>query len=184
MLIYVLGSGGHKKTKCNYLNLSTNPLRRVFYLEAAMSSLIVFILSILAMALCVLFYVFRSVDAMKAYFKTPEGKKVAGGIIGFVLFGVLTALVSQAFAEEPDFQYLSYGKVYIGLDVPREQSPQCKSGLYNDRITSNGGIVINLVQSRDRRFETNFKYTHHSCAFNSDQNGYDAVGISLEYKLW
>ena len=159
-----------------------------------LDSVVMFILGVLAMAIAVLFYQFKNIGAMRIYFGTTEGKKVLSGIIGFVAFGVVSALVfvtftsilfpNYAVADEKKINYLAYGKVYVGLDVPREQSPQCKSGPYSDKLTSNGGLVINLVQSRDKRFETNFKYTHHSCAFNADQHGYDAAGISIEYRLW
>ena len=157
-------------------------------------SIVMFVLGVLAMAVAVLFYQFKNIGAMRIYFRTIEGKKVLSGIVGFVAFGVVaafgTAVITLMFfpgyavADEKKINYLAYGKVYVGLDVPREQSPQCKSGLYSDRLTSNGGLVINLVQSRDKQFETNFKYTHHSCAFNADQHGYDAAGISIEYRLW
>lgn len=87
-----------------------------------------------------------------------------------------------AAADEPT--WFTYGDIYLGLDYPKNISPQCERGAIDDRLTSNGGVVGNIYRSVDRRFHVNAKYTHHSCAFNTDRNGYDAFGLVASYRFW
>ena len=74
----------------------------------------------------------------------------------------------------------------MGLDVPYSQSPQCVSNStqVDDKTTSNLGIVVNLYESPDTKFRSNIKYTHHSCAFNTDVRIYDALGVEFTYKIF
>lgn len=141
-----------------------------------------------------------------------ENKKVAKGIFMFTGFGLLIALSSVAFGEEkndglihetpiivehkpldltyvpakkfePKGKWFAYGEVYLGLDVTKDLSPQCVEG-DNDRLTSNGGVKINIYQSADKRFEANSKYTHHSCAFAEDREVSDGFGLEFSYKFF
>lgn len=116
------------------------------------------------------------------YFKTKEGKGVLFGIVMFVGFGTLFSIPSCVKAEE--LEYLQWSSVYMGLDNTNHQSPMCEDGSISSRLTSNGGIRLNLIESSDDRFTTNLKYTHHSCAFNADDKSYDSIGIETEYKFW
>lgn len=143
-----------------------------------MSSKAMFIIAVLGIAIAALFYRFGSIRNMIGFFKTKDGRKVLAGIVIFVGLSLLTVTV---FAES---KYFAYGEVSVGLDRTFNQSPQCKPSKNTDRLTSHGGVKINLVQSSDQRFELNTRYTHHSCAFGSDRNTYDAFGLEATYKLW
>ena len=119
-----------------------------------------------------------------AYAKTKDGNGIIAGIFYFLLFGALFVIgASIVKADDIDeVKYFDYGKVYIGIDNTTQPSPQCDSGRVSNKVTSNGGLIINLIKAD--RFEFNAKYTHHSCAFNPDRESYDAVGVSIEYRLW
>lgn len=114
------------------------------------------------------------------------------GIVRFTGAGlivvILTVLGNKAFGYvgEPSSQWFAYGEVFLGIDQTNGQSPQCKDGDVNDRLTSNGGFRVNIWQYRDRygQLELNGKGTHHSCALNPDRNGYDAIGPELKYRFF
>jgi hypothetical protein len=59
-----------------------------------------------------------------------------------------------------------------------------ETGDGKDRLTSNGGVALNIYRSPDKDFNFNTKYTHHSCAFNNDADSYDALGLEVSYKLF
>lgn len=46
-----------------------------------------------------------------------------------------------------------------------------------NKITSNGGIRMYFAEYG--RLSLVSQYTHHSCAFNSDRNLYDAAGVEV-----
>ena len=82
-------------------------------------------------------------------------------------------------------KYMNYADAYVGLDIPNGTSPQCRDrGDIDDKTTSNLGLVGNVYESADTHFKTNLKYTHHSCAFNSDIRVYDAIGVELKYRIY
>lgn len=152
-----------------------------------MGSAALFVLAILGFAAVLVLFVFKSPAAAIRYFKTDDGRKVFQGIVGFLLVGIVAAslAVREVNADESlKGEWFAYGEVYLGVDHPFRQSPQCVADGPNDKLTSNGGFRANIYQSADERFEFNSKYTHHSCAFNSDRNLYDAVGFELTYRLW
>lgn len=102
-------------------------------------------------------------------------------IMGVVLFTLILTLPVLVFGEERKLTWLNYTELYAGIDRTFKISPQCLSGAYNDRMTSNGGIKQNILMSYDKDFSLNTKYTHHSCAINNDRNSYDAIGLELLY---
>ena len=112
------------------------------------------------------------------YFKTRRGKGVLKGIVLAIIFALFFALAGSVFAGE----FFADGYIYAGLDYTKKASPQCENGGLDDKSTSNLGLVANIYKYR--QIKINAKYTHHSCAFNVDTNGYDAAGIELEYRLW
>jgi len=149
-----------------------------------MNSLMMFILGVIAMALGITATVFKyDFKKMKSYFLTEDGKGVLTGIVLFVLIGIGIAMLSIP-VHAAEGKYFAYGEVYLGMDRTFKASPQCDPGIISDKLTSNGGVRINLYQSADKRFEFNTKYTHHSCAFNSDSKSYDAAGVELTYRFW
>lgn len=126
-------------------------------------------------------YVFKGKD-IRDYFSTKEGKKIRDGITTAVGVGILVVVLFSLSGCAG-----TYGNdlsMFTGLDYTKGVSPQCQEGGVDDRSTSNIGFKANVFESDSERFRSNLKYTHHSCAFNSDKNNYDALGIELEYKLW
>ncbi len=82
-------------------------------------------------------------------------------------------------------KFFAYGKVYLGAEhVFKAISPQCEPGPRSNTLTSNLGVVINIYQSNNKKFEINTRYTHHSCVLNRDRNSYDAGGLELGYTFW
>jgi hypothetical protein len=147
-----------------------------------------FILTVLLITFIAIAFAFDGSPAKAyKYFTTERGKGVGIGIILFVGIGLGAVLMSpnaRALDLKEDLEYFQYGEVYLGLDSTFKQSPQCQDDGPDNRLTSNGGVIFNIARSKDRIFELNTKYTHHSCAFNSDRNGYDAVGLVATWKLW
>lgn len=127
-------------------------------------------------------YSFRNTNPIE-YFK--ENKGIWSGIKFAFFFTTIMVLLSSLSGCSKG-SYLKDGSVYMGLDMPYTQSPQCLSvkDEIDDKTTSNLGLRVNIYESEDSKFRTNAKYTHHSCAFNSDIRVYDAVGVEFEYKLF
>jgi hypothetical protein len=146
-----------------------------------MDSGLMFILATLIFAVVLVFVVFKTPANVVGYFKTKEGLGVLKGIVLFILVGIVLVFASKTFSEE---NWLTYGEVFLGVDNTFAVSPNCLGGGLNDRLTSNGGVRLNLYKSSDGKFEWNTQYTHHSCAFNVDREGYDAIGMQMSYKLW
>lgn len=155
-----------------------------------MSSATIFIASVLVTAaLGLLIMQKKNPGFLKSLITTREGKGILKGPILFVLFGIAVVLISlfasKAFSKSHDEgRWFAYGEVFLGLDVTNKQSPMCEDGDNSSRLTSNGGLRVNVYQSADQLFEWNQKYTHHSCAFNVDDKSYDALGWEFSYKFW
>jgi len=145
-----------------------------------MNSGILFILGLVVMATLAMLYVFKTPNNAIKYFSTEKGKKVLKGIVMFIGIGLLVVLAKAAFAVE----YFAYGDVYLGLDQTQFESPMCYDDGANSHLTSNGGFIFNIVRTDDKLLEFNSKYTHHSCAFNSDNAKYDAVGLEFKYRFF
>lgn len=110
-----------------------------------------------------------------------------GAFIGLAVTSLVLALLLTPSAKADGFKdltYLNYAEVYIGMDYTNKLSPQCHKGQYSDRLTSNGGFRLNLIQTESRRVEVNTTYIHHSCAYNRDREQYDAVGLQMTWKLF
>jgi hypothetical protein len=118
------------------------------------------------------------------YFK--KNSKIFSGIKFAIIFSLFFAAVGYiSGCSTSSGTYLNSATVYSGIDYSvARPSPQCTSEGVDDRSTSNLGLKVNLFSTTDGKSKTNLKYTHHSCAFNPDQNLYDAVGIEFEYEFW
>lgn len=149
-----------------------------------MNSELMFSLSLIATLVVLMLIVFKSPKAILEYFKTKDGKGILKGIVLAIVFSLLLVVASVAFSSSEKGEWFAYGKVYIGVDQTDTQSPQCYQGRINERLTSNLGVVSNIYRSYDKKFEVNAKYTHHSCVFNKDRFGYDAIGVEYTYRLW
>jgi len=121
------------------------------------------------------------------HFRTEEGKKdllgILKGILMAVMFGLLMAGISLLSGCSQG-TWMNNASVYTGLDYTKDVSTACDegNGNFDDRSTSNLGIRANVYQFEN--FSANAKYTHHSCAFGTDSEGYDALGVELEYQFW
>lgn len=162
-------------------------------------SLLIFVTSILSFATFALFIAGKG-KLKNIWFgltQTKEGPSILKGIILFVGIGLAIAALGllTGCSSSPkrgfDVTYANYFEVFMGLDNTFEQSPQCHGNIqeYNsnfgsDQLTSNGGFRFNVLESDDKRAAVNVKYTHHSCAFNKDRNGYDAIGLEGTYRPW
>ena len=113
------------------------------------------------------------------FFKSKTGLGVLKGISLAVTFAILFALVGCTTGT-----YFNDASVFAGIDYTKKISPQCETGGYDDRLTSNVGLRGNGWQSDDKKVRINGKFTHHSCVLGIDDQGYDAVGVELEYKWW
>lgn len=156
--------------------------------EVVMSSGMLFVLALFSFVIVYFWLAFGNLKKAKSYFKTKTGKRVWGGIVWFILFGLLFVGVSEFARADKPGTWFSYGEVYLGVDWTFDDpSPQCVKqggGGIDSRGTSNGGIRINIYESFDSRFHFNTKYTHHSCALNTDRNQYDAIGFEIQYRFF
>ena len=150
-----------------------------------MFDLTVALIGMLSVISVTLLWVFRGkvLDTVH-YFKENLG--VTKGIImftgAFILLAVLSLWARKANAEE--LTYFNYGEVYVGMDYTKKLSPQCEDEGPNNRLTSNGGVKVNLIRTKSRIVEINSYYLHHSCAYSEDREQYDAFGVQVTWKLW
>ena len=143
-----------------------------------------FVVSILLLGIVSILWAYRGPKNFLEYIKTKDGKGVLKGIILFVSLGIVLVIFSAVANADTKGKWFAWGELFMGLDQTFNQSPMCHDGDYSDKITSNGGLRINVFESGDSKFSLNGKYTHHSCAFNPDDASYDALGIEATYKLW
>lgn len=146
-----------------------------------MPSAVEFVVTLLVLLTAWLLWSLRGRN-LREYFRTKTGLGILKGIVIAVLFAVGLVVISTLAGCSGT--YVNDASVYAGLDRTKKLSPQCEDVGPDTRTTSNLGLRLNLYQSRDERFRTNTKYTHHSCAFSPDDRQYDAVGLEMEYKLW
>ena len=152
-----------------------------------MSDLIFALVGIFTILSATLLWQFKgNIKSIFRYFK--ENKGITAGIViflgAFIVIASLSLLAPKVLADDSNFTYFNYGEVYVGMDYTKKLSPQCEKGEYSDRLTSNGGVNVNLVRTKSRRVEANAYYLHHSCAYNEDREQYDAFGIQVTWKLW
>lgn len=132
---------------------------------------------------------------LPSYLKTKDGKGVAKGFILAPIIIIAVGLVmflipGKSQASEPPLNlsipgtWFNDASVFMGIDRTRKQSPQCQSGGFDDRSTSNMGFKANVWQSPSKNVRFNLMYTHHSCALNPDRNSYDAIGAQVEWFIW
>ena len=144
-----------------------------------MSSSTMFVLSMIVIVLGVIAW---KIPPKKwvPYFKTRTGLGILKGIVLAVAFGFFAVVLSGCSGAT----YFNDTHVFAGIDSTKGVSAHCEAGGVSDKLTSNLGIKGNLLQSEDKRYRLNGKYTHNSCVLNEDRNGYDGAGVELEYKLW
>jgi len=121
---------------------------------------------------------------IKGYFLSEDGKNILRGIGVVIVIAVLLGLSGLVVGAEPNTRYFNWASVYVGMDYMDKQSPQCKAEGYDDRTTSNVGLKLNVMSAYQGRVTANAKFTHHSCAFNQDRQGYNGYGFEVEYRFW
>lgn len=121
----------------------------------------------------------KTINLLKS--KEKKEKNIRRGWWLFLGVGILlTSMCSDA----QEGSWFNYVDVYLGVDNIFDVSPMCEQGDLNDKFTSNGGLDFNIYQSYNKRFEWNTHYLHHSCALNTDNLTYDAIGFKITYRLW
>lgn len=148
-----------------------------------MDSAIQFVVGLLLVALAWSIHALQGVDLVE-YFNNRTGKGILKGIVIVICLACGLAITAGLLSGCTGGTYLNDASIFVGLDYTKNSSPQCELNGPDDRTTSNVGARVNLYQSADERFRINGKGTHHSCAYNSDRNTYDALGAELEYLLW
>lgn len=123
------------------------------------------------------------------YFKSGEGKgAIYSAGLALVAIAGLALLIflipNNANAEPSGGTWFNDAGVYMGLDQARKVSPQCTPDSADNKGTSNLGLWGNVWQSSDKTIRVNTRYTHHSCFIGKDRNGYDGLGINVEWKIW
>jgi len=117
----------------------------------------------------------------KAYAHLRKYPGITKGILLALVAGVLFALGAQ---KANAGTWVEYTEMFLGLDRTFGVSPQCvNDGGPDPKTTSNMGFRQHIYKSDDTLYNVNLKYTHHSCAFNTDRYSYDAIGVELNYKI-
>lgn len=114
------------------------------------------------------------------YMRTDEGKGAIKSALLFVLILGLPVLLFGC-SSNPDVKYFDYARIYMGVDHTKKLSPQCEDTGPSNRLTSNGGFELGLISYG--RFDSYFKYTHHSCAISPDDKSFDAGGFGANWWL-
>lgn len=148
------------------------------------NSTVFFIGLVLFMTAIVSAYVSRgSIKRLYTYlFLTTQGQGALKGIVLFVGIGIVLALLTGC----SNARYMTEAELFLGVDNTFSRSPQCHDQtdllINNNRLTSNGGAKVTLAEVGVSKL--NFKYTHHSCAFNEDRESYDAFGFEATTLLY
>ena len=155
---------------------------------ADLKVIVFFIVAILAAAS---FYVFVIKRKSFSFWKQSEGKGAAASaglgisvIIGLAFIGYSLFYSANAKAGSDMFlsgTWFNDAGVYIGIDSTLKTSAHCVEGGTDDRLTSNMGFRGSLWRHENKRHDVSIKYTHNSCVFGKDRNGYDGIGGTYTY---
>lgn len=107
----------------------------------------------------------------------PAG--IAMAVVGTILLALAAFWANQAFAEP---RWFAYTEVYAGVEATRDRSPMCDPSRVDDRLTSNLGVRQHLY-SVTPSVSLLGQYLHHSCAVGVDAEGYDALGLQLQWRF-
>jgi hypothetical protein len=160
------------------------------FLSEAGIALIITGIVILAAAI----YVFVIMGKSFKGWKVKEGKGAAASAVLGVGSIILLAFIFSALAAifgasnanadtDMNGTFFNDTSVFLGIDHTFKVSPQCVEGGTDDRLTSNLGINQNLWRSYNKVHDVSLRYSHHSCVFGKDRNGYDGLGLSYSWTL-
>jgi hypothetical protein len=139
-------------------------------------------------------YVFVIIGKSFKGWKVKEGKGAAAsavlGVGSIILIAAAITLVGAIFGSsnanadtDMNGTFFNDTSVFLGIDHTFKVSPQCVEGGTDDRLTSNLGINQNIWRSYDEVHDVSLRYSHHSCVFGKDRNGYDGLGLSYSWTL-
>ena len=149
-----------------------------------------FYLLVIALIVVVGAITFKRKGIALDYFKSGEGKgAIASAGLALVAIAVLALLIflipnNANAAPYSGGTWFNDAGVYMGIDQTRKISPQCTPNSVDNKGTSNLGLWGNVWQSADKTIRVNTRYTHHSCFLGKDRNGYDGLGVNVEWKIW
>jgi len=160
-----------------------------FIKEAYIALIIVCIVLTAAMI-----YVFVITRNSFSKWKAREGKGAAAsallGVFSIIALAFIIYLVGAVFVAfkanaQTDMRgtFFNDTSVFMGIDHTFKVSPQCVEGGTDDRLTSNLGINQNIFRTHDRTHAIDLRYSHHSCVFGKDRNGYDALGLHYVWTI-
>ena len=160
-----------------------------FFINAGVALLITLIV-ILAAGIYVFVYCKRSFSEWKA----KEGKGSAAsallGVSAIMLLALIITVLGAIFGAsnanadtDMNGTFFNDTSVFLGIDHTFKVSPQCVEGGTDDRLTSNLGINQNIWRSYNKIHDISLRYTHHSCVFGKDRNGYDGLGLNYNWTL-
>lgn len=96
---------------------------------------------------------------------------------------IVIALVGGFLATSAKAEWLESTSIYAGLERPWDGNSQyCEKGGPDDRIASNLGIRQHLY-SPVENVSISAQWTHHSCAIGDDSPPYDALGLTVEWRI-
>jgi len=139
-------------------------------------------------------YVFVYLDKSFARWKAKEGRGAAAsallGVGSIIVIGFIISVAGAIFGSsnanadtDMNGTFFNDTSVFLGIDHTFKVSPQCVEGGTDDRLTSNLGINQNLWRSYDKVHDVSLRYSHHSCVFGKDRNGYDGLGLNYSWTL-
>ena len=149
---------------------------------------------VIAAAMVLVFVIGKK--SFKGWLANEGQGAMASAVLGVVsvigLAALLTIVVSifgsaKASAQSDMFTggtWFNETSVFMGIDSTFKVSPQCVQGGTDDRLTSNLGIRQNVWLSKDKVHDIGLKYTHHSCVFGKDRNGYDGIGLEYNWFIF
>ena len=160
-----------------------------FIKEAYIALIIVCIVLTAAMI-----YVFVITRKSFTAWKAREGKGAAVsallGVFSIIALAFIISVVGAVFGAfkanantDMNGTFFNNTSVFMGIDHTSKVSPQCVQGGTDDRLTSNLGINQNVFRTHDKTHAIDLRYTHHSCVFGKDRNGYDALGLHYVWTI-
>ena len=139
-------------------------------------------------------YVFVYMGKSFAAWKAREGKGAAAsallGVFSIIALAFIISVTGAVFGSfkanaqtDMNGTFFNDTSVFMGIDHTFKVSPQCVEGGIDDRLTSNLGINQNVYRTHDKTHAIDLRYTHHSCVFGKDRNGYDALGLHYVWTI-
>ncbi len=122
----------------------------------------------------------KNINGIK-HFMTLEAWKDIKTFIGLAIAIAVGLFLFSPKAEAYD--WFAWTEIEVGGDYTKDRSPFCQQGDNDNRFTSHLNLTQNVVQTDTGNAGANVRYTHHSCAVNGDAQTYDAVGVSVFYRI-